>query len=210
MRRSLKVMVAGLMIAGVITTGSVAYATNTTTSSAAETVTDTEYSLEEMLVYAIEDEYLAQAEYDAIMDEYGTQRPYSNIINAEAYHIDQLVILFEAYDITVPEKDWESMIKVPESLEAGYEIGVAAEEKNIAMYGSFLKEELSDDVKIVFENLLNASENHLRSFQNALDGNLSCGGQNNRNSGNAGCGQGNGMGRSRNQTNEGCGYAPIN
>lgn len=49
---------------------------------------DEEYSLEGMLVYAIQDEYLAQTEYDMIMSEFGVNRPFSNISKAEAKHIE--------------------------------------------------------------------------------------------------------------------------
>ena len=40
-------------------------------------------SLEQMLLYAIQDEYLARAEYELIMREHGRIRPFSSIIEAE-------------------------------------------------------------------------------------------------------------------------------
>jgi hypothetical protein len=175
-----ELLAAGLLVAG-LTTGTTVYAANTDTGAAGASV-DAEYSLEEMLVYAIEDEYLAQAEYDIIMDTYGVQRPFSNIIKAEATHISLLNPLFEEYGVTVPEKDWESLVVVPETLDAAYAIGVEAEEKNIAMYESFLKENLPDDVKEVFEALMNASKKHLTAFQRQVDGT------------NGGCGNGDGTG----------------
>ena len=162
-----RLLAAGLLVTG-LTTGATAYAANTDTGAAGASV-DNEYSLEEMLVYAIEDEYLAQAEYDVIMDTYGVQKPFSNIIKAEATHISLLEPLFEEYDVSVPEKDWESLVVVPETLDAAYAIGVDAEEKNIAMYELFLKQDLPDDVRIVFERLKSASENHLRSFERQVD-----------------------------------------
>ena len=161
-------LAAGLLVTG-LTTGATVYAANTDIGAAGASV-DNEYSLEEMLVYAIEDEYLAQAEYDVIMDTYGVQKPFSNIIKAEATHISLLEPLFEEYDVSVPEKDWESLVVVPETLDAAYAIGVDAEEKNIAMYESFLKENLPDDVREVFEALMNASEKHLAAFQRQVDG----------------------------------------
>ena len=161
-------LAAGLLVTGV-TTGATAYASNTDIGAAGAYV-DKEYSLEEMLVYAMEDEYLAQTEYDVIMDTYGVQKPFSNIIKAEATHISLLEPLFEEYDVSVPEKDWESLVVVPETLDAAYAIGVDAEEKNIAMYESFLKENLPDDVREVFESLMNASEKHLAAFQRQVDG----------------------------------------
>ena len=173
MKRQIRKMTGGLLAAGLLvtglTTGATVYAANTDTGAAGASV-DNEYSLEEMLVYAMEDEYLAQAEYDVIMDTYGVQKPFSNIIKAEATHISLLEPLFEEYDVSVPEKDWESLVVVPETLDAAYAIGVDAEEKNIAMYESFLKENLPDDVREVFEALMNASEKHLAAFQRQVDG----------------------------------------
>ena len=163
-----KLLVAGLLVTG-LTTGASVYAANAGIGAVGASA-DTKYSLEEMLVYAIEDEYLAQAEYDVIMDTYGTKKPFSNIIKAEATHISLLEPLFEEYDVKVPVKDWESLVAVPESLDAAYEIGVEAEEKNIAMYESFLKENLPDNVREVFEALMNASEKHLAAFQRQVDG----------------------------------------
>ena len=163
-----KLLVAGLLVTG-LTTGASVYAANVGIGAVGASA-DTKYSLEEMLVYAIEDEYLAQAEYDVIMDTYGTKKPFSNIIKAEATHISLLEPLFEEYDVKVPVKDWESLVAVPESLDAAYEIGVEAEEKNIAMYESFLKENLPDNVREVFEDLMNASKKHLAAFQRQVDG----------------------------------------
>jgi hypothetical protein len=161
-------LIAGLLVTG-ITTGVSAYAATSDTGSAGASG-DSEYTLDEMLVYAIEDEYLAQAEYDLIIDAYGTQKPFSNIIKAEATHISLLEPLFEEYNIEMPVKDWESLVSVPASIEAAYAIGVETEEKNIAMYKSFLKENLPEDVRDIFEKLMNASEKHLAAFQRQVDG----------------------------------------
>ena len=54
------------------------------------------------------------------------------------------------------------------SLTEAYQAGVNAEVNNIAMYETFLAQELPDNVRAVFESLMRASENHLRAFQNRL------------------------------------------
>ena len=122
-------------------------------------------TLEEMLTCAIEDEYAAQAEYEAIMDSYGTVRPFANISKAEARHINELLPLFDTYGVAVPENDAASRVAVPGSLAECYATGVDAEVKNIAMYESFLQEDLPDDVRAVFESLQTASEKHLNAFE---------------------------------------------
>lgn len=161
-------LTAGLLVIG-LATGVTAYAANEDTGTSS-TLADNDYSLEEMLTYAIEDEYLAQAEYNVIIDEFGVQRPFSNIVKAEATHISLLEPLFEEYGVSIPDKDWESMVTVPGSIEEAYAAGVDAEEKNIAMYEGFLDKDLPDDVKDVFEKLMNASYRHLTAFERQVDG----------------------------------------
>ena len=124
------------------------------------------YTVEEMLTYAIQDEYLAQAEYKVIMDAYGEQRPFINIMKAEGVHVQRLLPLFTAHGVTVPEDTALEHTVKPDSLQAAYEAGVTAEVHNIAMYEAFLKQEdLPDDVRAVFEALMRASGNHLRAFE---------------------------------------------
>ena len=130
------------------------------------------YSVEEMLVYAIQDEYMAEASYLAIMDAYGTVKPFTNIAKAEGTHISLLLPLFETYGFEVPENEAVEHIELPASLVESFEEGVAGEIKNIAIYEQFLQnEELPDDVRSVFERLMAASENHLAAFERGVTGN---------------------------------------
>lgn len=131
------------------------------------------YTLQDMLTYAIQDEYLAQAEYQEIIDSLDAGRPFTNIIKAEQQHINQLQPLFTAYDLEVPTNNAADYTNVPASLLEAFQAGVDAEVKNIAMYESFLKQELPQDVRTVFENLRDASEQHLKAFQRNVqaDGN---------------------------------------
>ncbi len=130
-----------------------------------------EYTLEEMLVYAIQDEYLARAEYELIMNEYGKQRPFSNIIKAEEYHIQLLIPLFEKYEIAIPEDTSDEHVVLPADIEAALQTGVEAEVANIGMYENFLTKDLPEEVAEVFAELKRGSENHLRAFKNGLERN---------------------------------------
>jgi hypothetical protein len=125
-------------------------------------------TLEQMLTYAIQDEYLARAEYNFIINEYGPVRPFSNIIHAEEQHINMLVPLFTAYGFDVPKDNAEEHIVVPKDLKGALETCAQGEIDNIGMYETFLNKQLPDDVRDVFERLKNASGNHLRAFRNAL------------------------------------------
>ncbi len=123
------------------------------------------YTLEQMLTYAIQDEYLAQAEYAAILDTFKTGTPFSNSLKAESTHISMLSKLFDAYDIAVPENTSEAKVTVPSSLEEAYEAAIQAETANIAMYDTFLSQsDLPGDVRSTFTALKNASENHLNAY----------------------------------------------
>lgn len=129
---------------------------------------DENMTLADMLTYAIQDEYLARAEYELIISEYGNVRPFTNIMRAEETHIDALLPLFDAYGIAAPKDEGADNAVSVASLTAAYQAGVSAEVNNIAMYELFLEETLPDNVKAVFESLMHASENHLRAFQNQL------------------------------------------
>jgi len=123
------------------------------------------YTIEEMLTYAIQDEYLAQATYQAIIDEFGNIKPFSNIILAEQKHIDLLLPLFETYGIEIPVNDAVQYVVLPDSISSALATGVEAEQVNIAMYEAFLNQaDLPDDIQTVFEYLLAASQNHLTAF----------------------------------------------
>ena len=54
------------------------------------------YTVGQMLVYALQDEYLARAEYRDIMATFQVNRPFSNIERAENQHIALLMPLYEA------------------------------------------------------------------------------------------------------------------
>jgi len=142
---------------------------DTTTYGAAGAAADTSFTIEEMLMYAIQDEYLAKAEYEAIMDTFGVINPFSNIAKSEQTHINLLTPLFETYDVAMPQDTASDYTAVPATLAETFAIGVDAEVKNIAMYESFLATDLPDDIRLVFERLKNASESHLKAFENGLD-----------------------------------------
>ena len=129
---------------------------------------DASLTVADMLTYALQDEYLARAEYALILSDFGSVRPFSNIIRAEDTHIDALLPLFEAYGVAAPADEGASRAATVSSLTAAYQAGVNAEVNNIAMYETFLAEDLPDDVRTVFESLMHASENHQRAFQNRL------------------------------------------
>ena len=132
-------------------------------------IVDAELTLESMMNFAIQDEYLARGEYQKVMDTFGQKRPFSNIIKAENTHISLLTPLFVKYEFVLPPDRGMELATVPATFAETLQIGVDAEVANIEMYERFLKKDLPDDVRNVFERLLNGSENHLAAFTKNLN-----------------------------------------
>jgi len=143
-----------------------AYAAELFGAKSAEQSSD--LTIQNMLTYAIQDEYLAHAEYKSIINKYGTIRPFSNIIRAEEIHINMLIPLFKKYGFKLPDNNAEKHILIPRDSKNAVEIGVQAEIDNIGMYEKFLNEPLPEDIQNAFQRLKSASSNHLRAFRTAL------------------------------------------
>lgn len=127
------------------------------------------FSVENMLTYALQDEYLAKAEYDAVIENYGKIRPFTNIVLSEEQHISLLKPFFEKYNVKLPEDNSNKYIFVPDNLTDTFKLEVKTEVNNIAMYEKFLSQkDIPEDLKLVFEALKNASENHLRAFERGV------------------------------------------
>lgn len=127
---------------------------------------DDEFTLEEMLIYAIQDEYAARAEYDYILNTFDITKPFSNIIKAEETHITLLLPLFETYGFVLPEDTSSDHLISIDSVQEAFDTGVQAEILNISMYNLFLEQDdLPQDVIDVFIKLRDASMNHLKAFE---------------------------------------------
>ncbi|QOR67969.1 DUF2202 domain-containing protein [Cytobacillus suaedae] len=122
----------------------------------------------QMLTYALQDEYLAQARYDNILGNFGYVRTFAQIKEAEMRHINALLPLFERYQIPIPEDNSQSFVTTPESIKAAYAAGVQGEIDNISMYERFLSFTIPNDIRTVFTQLRNASLNHLAAFERGL------------------------------------------
>lgn len=125
-------------------------------------------TLPQMLTYALQDEYLAQARYNTILENFGNIRTFAQIKEAELRHINALLPLFERYQVPLPEDNSQSFVTTPVSIKAAYAAGVQGEIDNIAMYERFLSLTIPNDVRTVFTQLRNASVNHLAAFERGL------------------------------------------
>lgn len=134
---------------------------------------DSERTVAEMLRYAIEDEYLARAEYAAILARQGQVMPFANIIRSEESHIAWLVEAFRSAGLPVPADRAADLAIPPVGLKASLEVGIQAEIDNIAMYDSFLSDPLmyesaNASLRELLTRLRDASKNHLAAFKNNL------------------------------------------
>jgi hypothetical protein len=115
---------------------------------------------------ALDDEYRAWATYDQVIRDFGAARPFINIRDAEARHIEALHTLFARYGQAVPENAWPGKIARYGSVQEACEAGVAAEIANGALYERLLDATERPDLLRVFLNLQEASQlQHLPAFQ---------------------------------------------
>lgn len=127
---------------------------------------------EQALQRALEDEYNAEAFYDAVITTFDAGRPFVNIIKAERKHAAMLVSLMQHYGVAVPANDklGSAAIKaqVPATLKEACLMGVEAEIANRDLYTKQLMPAAAGhpDILRVFDSLQAASENnHLPAFQ---------------------------------------------
>ncbi|WP_051921112.1 ferritin-like domain-containing protein [Porticoccus hydrocarbonoclasticus] len=115
---------------------------------------------------ALDDEYHSWATYDQVIADFGEVRPFSNIREAEARHIEALCTLFSLYGLTVPENPWPGKVERYASLQAACEAGVSAEIANGEMYERLIGSSQRPNIVMVLRNLQEASQQrHLPAFQ---------------------------------------------
>lgn len=129
--------------------------------------------LKSMLDILYQDEYNTKSTYEEIIDEFGPNILYNNLIQAEAQHMNALERIYTRYDIQIPNMDARTP-NLPDNLLDTYTLGKEAEEANIALYDKYFDEDLPEDIRFTFERLMNASYHHLDAFNQAIanDGNL--------------------------------------
>lgn len=120
---------------------------------------------------ALDDEYRAWATYDQVIRDLGPERPFINIRDAEARHIEALRALFVRYGLEAPENTWPGRVPRYASRREACEAGVAAEIANVDLYKRLQRSTDRADILQVFSNLQRASqERHLQAFQRCAAG----------------------------------------
>ncbi|MEO8613211.1 MAG: hypothetical protein ABI690_35295 [Chloroflexota bacterium] len=112
------------------------------------------------------DEQNAYAVYAGVIGQFGDVRPFVNIQQAEAQHIDAWEFLFARYEIAIPEIP---TVDVPQfaSLAEACQVAADAEIANFGLYDTMLETFAAyPDISQVASALRNASEfNHLPAFE---------------------------------------------
>lgn len=125
--------------------------------------------LHQVLRIAVYDEFRAYETYCEMIEQHGEHDVLNEVLESEQAHYGALVSLLERYEVEVPVNDWYEKVDVPNNITECFEVGVAAEIENIAMYDHLLEFIEEDDVKEVLYKLQAASYNcHLPKFRQAV------------------------------------------
>jgi hypothetical protein len=164
-----RIAVVALLIGSITATATSASSWSETVSAESQLPVDVRQAVLEALL-GPEGEYAAYATYGAIIDEYGTVTPFTNIMASEAKHIDALKQILDRYAVPYPvENPYLGTIDAPRSVAEAAQAGVDAEIANVALYERQLAAAADyPDIREVFTNLQTASqESHLPAFQRA-------------------------------------------
>lgn len=114
---------------------------------------------------AILEEYGAYNLYQAVIEQLGSQLPFSRILRSEQQHIRALVRQAEKYGVTVPE-NVPAVAPVFATLAEACQAGVNAEIADAALYDELKLVTTHADLLRVYTQLQNASLNsHLPAFE---------------------------------------------
>lgn len=130
------------------------------------------------LLFMLEEEKLAKDVYNVLYTKW-QQQSFNNISQSEATHVTAVQVLLEKYKVSLPvnlskvgiftnpdlQKLYNDLIKKGDiSLVEALQVGAAVEEIDILDLEKRLLQTDKEDIKLVYNNLMRGSRNHLRSF----------------------------------------------
>ena len=137
----------------------------------------------EMLGYMLEEEKLARDVYSELYSVWNLP-VFGNIAESEQQHMDSVGILLERYDLERSGMDlepgsfsrpelqtlYDSLVSEGrESLVAALTAGAVIEDLDISDLQKGIAESDNDDIRILYQNLMKGSRNHMRSFNRQLE-----------------------------------------
>jgi rubrerythrin len=115
---------------------------------------------------AIQEEYLARATYQAILDKFGQELPFVNIVRSEGQHISALSRQYTLHGLAVPADSWAGKVSAPATLKDAFTAAIQLEKGDAALYDKLLKQVTEPELTRVFTQLQSASLNmHLKSLE---------------------------------------------
>ena len=139
---------------------------------------DVSFEESKELLYMREEEKMAHDFYSLMYEKWGL-RPFGNIKEAEARHMQAVKTLLDRYGISDPVTTSEYGIFSSEKIRSLYDnflrqgnisakdallAAAELEEVDIIDLKKGIKESDNDDIRFVYNNLVRGSENHLRAF----------------------------------------------
>lgn len=130
-----------------------------------------------------EEEKLARDVYLTLYDTWGIQT-FFNIAQAEQTHMNAVKTILDKYDLEDPIKDYTVGVFTNEELQKLYydlvaegqksiidalKVGATIEDMDIYDLDKLLETTDNEDIKLVYENLKQGSENHMRAFAGMLE-----------------------------------------
>ena len=126
-------------------------------------IKDNNLTVDNMLKYAVQDEYLQRARCEYVENKYKEQKVLSVMMKDENIHVYRIVLLLSKYKVDIPsDKSNEYFFKFPKSLEDSYALLIKSESDSLAMYEKFLQQpDLPEEVKEIFTKQRDDSKRHL-------------------------------------------------
>ncbi|WP_338248382.1 DUF2202 domain-containing protein [Pyrodictium abyssi] len=134
----------------------------------------------ESLLYMVE-EKLARDAYNRLAEMYPDVPVFANIARSEQQHVDSVMQLIEKYGLDVElgppgvfhNQELQSLYnelvdRGSKSLEEALKVGALIEEKDIVDLEEWLAKTDNEDIKLVYENLMHGSFNHLCAFTRTM------------------------------------------
>jgi hypothetical protein len=144
---------------------------------------DVSPSEEKELLYMREEEKMAHDIYSLMYDKWGL-RPFYNITGAEERHMAAIKSIIDKYTLADPVKNIKVGVFTNAEINKLYSVlieqgnksaidalkaGAEVEEVDIKDLMQAIKDTDNNDIKFVYNNLLNASGNHLRAFMRNIE-----------------------------------------
>lgn len=118
------------------------------------------------LCEALDDEYKARVTYEQVIADFGDVRPFTNIVEAEARHIQALLGLFQTYGASAPPNRWLGKVEQFKSIPEACTASIHGEIANVAIYDRVMKTTERPDILAIYSALRSASlDRHLPAFQ---------------------------------------------